>query len=353
MAPASRRVRAALLLASSALVALPFAAGAEVPSIVVTPYLVPTSAARAGSTVSVITRDEIERSNAGSVAELLRSVPGLTVTESGGPGSTTSVMLRGAESQHTLVLIDGVRVNDPSGARDQFDFSTLSLDNVERIEVLRGPQSAVYGSDAMGGVINIITRKPKGTHYSVTAEGGSYGTRDGKLSASTTGGPVTISGSGTWFKTDGFSRVGNRDTGERDGSEKWAANLRTLIDPGGQWNLELGLNSDNLSAAYDKSVTVDAAGYTADQHLLSGYGRFSFDAPDWKLKNSFTLFGAKTTRRYNENGPITDYRGTDYGAEYRGELGLPIGSLIVGSARRRRGRLATHAAKARELRYDS
>src|SRR5688572_23891676 len=149
----------------------------EIPEIVVTPNYAPTPLERIGSAVSVIGRQEIGRAAPASLAQLLRSVPGVTMIESGGPGGSTELRLRGAETGHTLVLIDGVRVNDFATARDDFDFALLSPNDIERIEVLRGPQSALYGSDAIGGVVNIITRKPvRGVSASASVEGGSYGT---------------------------------------------------------------------------------------------------------------------------------------------------------------------------------
>ena len=101
--------------------------------------------------------------------------------------------------------------------------------------------------------------------------------------------------------------------------------------PANSWKLEFGLDSQNLWSAYDKSTTVDAAGYFVDTHILNGFGRFSFDTPDHFLKNSITVFRTETTRHYNENGPVTDYRGTDAGVEYRGQMALALGSLIFGT----------------------
>jgi len=109
--------------------------------------------------VYVITRDQLEKRQFPYLREVLRDVPGLTIVETGSRGGTTSLFTRGGQSNYTMVLIDGVKVNDAGGG---FEFANLTTDNVERIEVVKGPQSALYGSDAIGGVINIITRKGSG-----------------------------------------------------------------------------------------------------------------------------------------------------------------------------------------------
>jgi len=149
----------------------------QLDEIVVTANRSETALDEIGSSISVLTREEIEQSKKAFVLDLLRSVPSLDVVRSGGPGGQTYVGIRGAKSEHTLVLLDGVRMNDPSAPGSSFNFANLNTDNVERIEVLRGPQSTLYGSDALGGVINIITRRGKGKPSGfVSAEGGSFST---------------------------------------------------------------------------------------------------------------------------------------------------------------------------------
>jgi vitamin B12 transporter len=104
------------------------------------------------SAVTVITRQQIEAKKPFEISELIRLVPGVSVAQSGTRGKSTSIFTRGTNSNHTLVLLDGVRANNPSDGR--FDFGQIPAENIERIEIVRGPGSALYGSDALGGVIN-------------------------------------------------------------------------------------------------------------------------------------------------------------------------------------------------------
>ncbi|MGB2692785.1 MAG: TonB-dependent receptor [Thermodesulfobacteriota bacterium] len=131
--------------------------------LIVTGTSIPHTLNQSTESVTVITREDIESRHADSVSELLQQVPGLYVDQPGSRGGVSSVYIRGGDPNFTLVLIDGVKVNDPTNSRGgSFDFSTLSTDNIERIEIVRDPISSLYGSDAVSGVINIITKKGKG-----------------------------------------------------------------------------------------------------------------------------------------------------------------------------------------------
>ena len=131
------------------------------------------------ATVTVVTRDEIESSHARNVGELLLNVPGLHVSRTGGAGGRSSVSIRGGDPNFTLVLIDGVAANDITDILGgSFDFSTLSTVNIERIEIVRGPLSSIYGSEAMSGVIHIVTRSGDGTSTNFSMSAGRFWTRE-------------------------------------------------------------------------------------------------------------------------------------------------------------------------------
>ena len=133
-----------------------------------------------GAGVTELERQSFESQRAAQLSDLLRNVPGVHVDQVGGRGGTGSLYLRGADPNYTLVLVDGVRVNDPTNARGgSFDFSSFDVDDIEKIEVARGPYSAVFGGDAMAGVVNITTREPdRQVKASVDASAGAYDTRD-------------------------------------------------------------------------------------------------------------------------------------------------------------------------------
>lgn len=217
------------LLATSALVALiPNLAFAEdsdpLPEVVVTATRLPAIAARTPG-ARVIDSRAIEQRGAVFAADILADIPGLSIVRSGAFGGVASVRIRGATPGKTLVLVDGVPVNDPAEIGGAFDFSGFELGDIDRIEVLSGPQSSLWGSDAIGGVIAFTTRETDGVR--AEAEGGSYGTLRGRLAAGVATDRYAF---GAWvsrFDTDGISAAdeanGNR---EADGFENTTVGAR-------------------------------------------------------------------------------------------------------------------------------
>ncbi|GAB4350138.1 MAG: TonB-dependent vitamin B12 receptor [Immundisolibacter sp.] len=198
-------VRTAGLLAGLSLFAsAPQAAGNIPLTINVTATRTAQSNVDTLASVTVIDRDEIERRQTQSVQEALRGVPGLSFSNNGGPGKATSVFLRGSESDHVLVLIDGIRIG--SVTLGTAPFQDIPIDQVERIEVVRGPRSSLYGADAIGGVIQIFTRKGGGALTPrLSAGGGSHGTQDYGMGLSGGGGRGWFNIGASHLETRGFN----------------------------------------------------------------------------------------------------------------------------------------------------
>jgi vitamin B12 transporter len=151
--------------------------GSELQQVVITATRIPTPILEVASSITVVTAADIEARQERTFADVLKDIPGLNVVQTGGPGGETSVFMRGTNSNHTKVLIDGIDVSDPSNATGAFDFGQLLTQDIERVEVLRGPQSGLYGSDAVGGVINIITKSGSGpAQFNGAVEGGTFDT---------------------------------------------------------------------------------------------------------------------------------------------------------------------------------
>lgn len=145
------------------------------PPLVVTATRIPTPVDKVASSITLITDQQIDDHQWRTLASALADAPGLSLVQTGGPGGLTSVFIRGANGNHTEVVIDGIDVNDPS--EGAFDFGQVTIADLARVEVLRGPQSSLYGSDALGGVINLVTREGKGPpRFTASLEGGSFDT---------------------------------------------------------------------------------------------------------------------------------------------------------------------------------
>ena len=214
--------------------------------VVVTATKVETPAERLGASVTVVTEEEIRALNISKIEEALRMVPGVEIQRSGGLGKATSIRIRGANSNQVQVLVDGMRVKSPT--LGSMDFSELSLDAIDRIEIVRGPQSALHGADAIGGVVNIILRKGQGTpHGSVSVEGGSYETVRETANLQGAFERFNFNLSGSHYDTRGHLR-----RFDNDDSEQYAFGGRIGYDL--PWNAELSLSGRYSKTSIDVPV---------------------------------------------------------------------------------------------------
>ena len=199
------------------------AAAAAAPDIVITASRVPQEQSDSAASVRVIEKETVERLGDPLAASLLRLTPSAAV-ETGGPaGTLTQVRIRGAEANHTLLFIDGIRANDPA-AGDIPRFELLNADIVSRIEMVRGPQSALWGSDAIGGVVAINGLPPERSGYSATVETGSYGFSRVSASASLVSGTSNLAGAVGWQRAGGIDSFDG--SGDKDGYRNVSGRLR-------------------------------------------------------------------------------------------------------------------------------
>lgn len=184
--------------------------------------------------VIVITREDLERSLAPDVAGLLRFHAGIDIGRNGGPGQVTSVFIRGTDSNHATVLVDGVRVNP--GTIGGAQLQNIMPESIERIEIVKGPRSTLYGTDAIGGVINIITRNYSGNAVSASVGGGRYDTRQATVVGSFGGARGDVALSGSWLDSDGFPTRTTSDTDRGYENSSVTAKARVHVGP-----VELGV----------------------------------------------------------------------------------------------------------------
>ena len=237
-----RRVRVATVIMVLLAALLPQAEAQEqrtLEPVVVTATKLEEPQERLGAAVSVITEDDLKVYNYETVGDALRQVPGLEIQRSGSLGKLTEIRIRGTSTSQVQVLIDGMRVKSPTAGT--FDFSDLAIDQIERIEIVRGPQSTIYGADAIGGVVHIITKRGQGP-FSATAssEAGNYDTLRERVSF---GGSYKIfdyAASGSWLESNGQFR--------NDGSEQRAV--------AGRFGVTLPANGHvSFSARYNRTAT--------------------------------------------------------------------------------------------------
>ena len=320
--------------------------------VVVVANRMPEPLVRVGSSVTVITADEIEASQAAVVSDLLAETPGLTVVRNGGVGQPTSVFIRGADSAQTVVLIDGVQLNDPSSPSGGYDFGNLLMGDIARIEILRGAQSTLYGSQAIGGVVSITTADPTSPlGGGLSAEGGSrdtgYFTGDlgGKSDA------LTWRIAGNYLTTDGISAFDKAFGGkELDGSKLGGFSGRLRYDFTPDVQLDLRGYYTHARTDFDGYDTPTGAfGDDNEYGIISQYTEYAglnFKGLDGQLTNRIAFQASDSDRKsFDPNvGPITE---TFYGIgrnnrwEYQGTWNPAGGLQAVFGLQRERTTIVT------------
>lgn len=277
-----------------------------------------------GASVSVLTQTIIEASQAISVSDLLAQQPSVNVTRNGGPGQSTSLNIRGAESQHTVVLIDGVKLNDPSSTQGGFNSGNLLVGDIARIEILRGAQSTLWGSQAIGGVVNIVTADPTVPFTSsVEAEAGARKTGYLRAAAGGATDKVTWRLAGGYYTTDGFSAY--KTGAEKDGYQNTGVSGRVRIALAPSVSAEVRSVYSKGKNDFD-TFNGDSAEFGRTEELVV-YTGLNFALLDGRWNNRLA-YAYTDTDRQNLNparptGPITfDAAGKNKRVEYQGVFAI-------------------------------
>ena len=300
---------------------------------------------KVGASVTVLTQPAIEASQAISVTELLVQTPGVAYARNGGPGTAASLYIRGAETQHTVVLIDGVKLNDPSSTQGAFNSGNLLVGDISRIEILRGAQSTLWGSQAIGGVVNIVTVDPTAPlASSVDVEAGARKT--GYLRAGVGGAndKVTWRLAGGYYATDGFSSY--KPGKEKDGYQNTGLSGRVRV-----------VLTDTVSAevrsVYSKGkndfdgFNVDSPEFGRTEELVV-YAGLNFALLDGRWNNRLG-YGYTDTDRENVNParptvPLTfDSAGKNKRWEYQGVFAITDTVTSTFGAESERSRMRTRS----------
>lgn len=295
-----------------------------------------------GSSVSVITRDDLDQLGVDFALDAVATAPGVTINQNGAFGGNASVRIRGASSDQTLVLIDGVPVNDPTGTGGGYNFAYLDTDSIDQIEVLKGPQSTLWGSDAIGGVVSITTKRPeKGLSGTVFGEYGSFNTLRGGASISNANDTGDFRLAATGLTTDGISKAdeANGNT-EDDGYDSQTVAARGGLNLPANVRLETTLLWTDAESEYD-SYVFGAQGSVGDGDEISNSetlsGNISLTAPlfDGRLQNLLQLGYADIERENTSNGVQSYFtEGDRFLYRYQGTLAINESNTLAFGAER-------------------
>ena len=309
-------------------------------TIIVTASRSETPLSQVGQSVTVITAKDIKTRQTTAVVDLLRTVPGVTFTRNGGLGTSTSVNIRGADSDQTVALIDGVKLNDPSSPGSGFSFGNLLTGNISRIEVVRGSQSVLWGSQAIGGVVNIITREPtEDLTFNANAE---YGWRDtGQVVGNVSGkfGPVSASVGAGYLRSDSFSTFNEaRGATERDGYENYGANAKFNIALSDAISVDLRGWYSNGKVGIDgfapPTFAFGDTNETAQTEELVGYAGLNVALLDGRFRNRLAFAYTDTARENLDLSGATpfqtfDAKGKNERLEYQGNFDITDGYALT------------------------
>ena len=272
------------------------------PEVVVSASRVPVPAEHVGSSVTVLSAEEIKKRQPNFVHELLREVPSVAVSQTGANGGNAQVRIRGAEANHTLVLIDGLDMGNPFSS-DEFQFQHLPVSSIESIEVLRGPQSSIHGSETIGGVIQITTPIPEeGTKSSASIELGSNSTKNARAYVGTSNEQFFTAASVSFSETEGISARTNNT--ERDGFDNRFLHLKSGVNLGENVDLSAVLIRIQSDSEYDNcgfTSSNDCVG--KDRKTVFG-STLNIDQGDDRINHKLKFSKSRHTRKDFAKGEI-------------------------------------------------
>jgi vitamin B12 transporter len=282
------------------------------PDTYVTASQVPVPAEAVGSAASVVTDTQIEQSQERHAGEVLRRVPGISVNRTSTVGNLAQVRIRGAEGNHTMVIIDGIKVNDLA-IGDEFNFAHLLTYDIGEMEVLRGPQSSLYGSDALGGVVSIGTRRAtEPFEASFVGEGGSFGTGAGSLRLGSADDDYDIALTTSYFRTSGFNIAD--DGNENDGFDLLNASLRGGFMPTENLAFDFsGRIATGTNEFDDGDPTTDNPLLETDFFNVYGRGQGTLTLFDGAWEH---ILGASIVDTANDGEPGSEFSTDTYGETF-------------------------------------
>ena len=298
----------------------------EIENITIRSTRIPAGAKDIGSSLYIISEDQIKARGFKDAIDAISSAPGVTSKQNGSFGGVGTIRIRGASSSQTLVLVDGVPVNDSSSPAGGYNFEYLNTSNIQSIEVLKGSQSTLWGSDAIGGVINIYTKQPESTSFGASAEIGSFGLKRGSADINFAGSNSRFRVSTSKTSVDGISKADEKDgNSEDDGFESESYSMSVSID------LDSLILKGSLSYM-ESQVEYDSYGFATGvqdgdersntDEFIGSISAF-FDLFDDKLQNSIFISQSDINRDYYSNGSFS------FGAEGKRELIRYQGNIEV------------------------